>query len=67
MTLLNVCYVLGAKVCQVCETNFRDFFSFPGTENAYLRAWFKSQKVEFYPISLGMAFCFYSGWDIQGT
>ena len=49
--------------CQVRTLIFRDL---SGTENAYLRAWFKSQKFEYYPISLGMAFC-HSVWDVQRT
>ena len=43
-----------ARVAQVRELIF--FILFLGTENAYLRAWFKSQKFEFYPISLGMIY-----------
>jgi hypothetical protein len=49
------------KVVKWREPNFLNLFL--GTENAYLRAWFKSQKFEFYPISFGMAFC-YADWDI---
>ena len=43
------------KVIKGVITNFCFFFS--GTENAYLRAWFRSQKVEAFPISLGLSFC----------
>jgi hypothetical protein len=46
------------------RTNFWAFFL--GTENAYLRAWFKSQKFEVYPISLCMVFLLFRMRD-SGT
>jgi SulP family sulfate permease len=45
--------VLGAADGVELFLTFNDAMEW--TENAYLRAWFKSQKVEFYPISLALA------------